>query len=166
MKRVMREYGKIMSGPVEGWRVFVGADDVCSWKALLGGRPAPYEGGTWLLTLDFPPSYPVQPPRMRFVTPVYHCNISADGVICMEQLRDAWSPALDAHALLGMVRNLLLPPDANNPLDNMKAALYRDYVNDGDGAYMAEAQRHTASHASDPVETLAAKYNIPTEDRA
>ena len=51
----------------------------------------------------------------------------------------------------------VLAPDANNPLDNMKAALYRDYVNDGDGAYMAEAQRHTASHASDPVETLAAK---------
>ena len=85
---------------------------------------------------------------MRFVTPVYHCNISADGAIGMEQLRDAWSPALDAHALLGLVRNLLLAPDANNPLDNMKAALYRDYVNDGDGTYMAEAQRHTASHAS------------------
>ena len=106
--------------------MFVSADNPLSWKAVLsrgeasdewkrlanGNAACPYEGGTWLLSVDVPPAYPFDPPRIRFVTPVFHCNVSVDGLICMAMLQEQWSPALSIGKALAGVRALLLAPDA------------------------------------------------------
>lgn len=34
---------------------------------------------------------PSQPPKIRFVTKVYHCNVNAQGGICLDILKDNWS---------------------------------------------------------------------------
>lgn len=39
--------------------------------------------------------YPFVPPKMRFITRVWHPNVSsASGAICLDILKDQWSPAL------------------------------------------------------------------------
>ena len=158
VRRALKEYAAVSREPPEGWQVFVGAEDVLQWKAVLSGLPAPYDEGTWLLTVAFPTNYPFSAPRVRFVTPTYHCNVSADGMICLDRLQGAWSPATTIRDLLAAIRALLLAPDAMNPLDAYKATLYRD----DRAQYEREAARHTRAHAGQAIDALAPKYKLAT----
>ena len=173
LKRVMKEYAAVNKSPPEGWRVFLSEDNVFSWKAVMErGEPSPewiqangscpYAGGVWLLTVDIPADYPFKPPKIRFVTPLFHCNVSVDGMICLSTLQD-WSPALTIGKALEAVRALVLMPDAQNPLDAYKGALYRDDL----PLYKAEATKHTLENAREGFDVLSARYNLgPAADPA
>ena len=63
--------------------------DSCGNKA-----DSPYSGGVFFLDLHFPVDYPFKPPKVTFVTKIYHPNINQNGSICLDILRDQWSPAL------------------------------------------------------------------------
>ena len=160
VKRILKEYTELSKSPVEGWSVFISAENTSSWKAVLSGLPAPYVGGTWLLTVDFPRNYPFQPPKIKFVTPIYHCNISVDGAICLDMLISTWSPALSISTAFTAIKQLLIEPDALNPLDAFKGALYRDYIMQGVPTYLEEASAATLSKAGESFASLAAKYNL------
>jgi ubiquitin-protein ligase len=174
LKRALKEYGSLASDPAEGWRVFVSEDDPLSWKAVMErGEPSPewlqsegvcpYATGTWLLTVDIPQEYPFKAPRVRFVTPIYHCNVSVDGMICLDLLKDAWSPALSIRKVLEAVRALVMSPDGLNPLDAYKGALFKDDL----PLYKAEATKHTLENAQEGFDVLSARYNLaPAADPA
>ena len=55
---------------------------------------SPYAGGVFFLSIVFPTDYPFKPPKVSFTTKIYHPNINANGSICLDILRDQWSPAL------------------------------------------------------------------------
>jgi ubiquitin-protein ligase len=55
---------------------------------------SPYAGGVFFLSITFPTDYPFKPPKVSFTTRIYHPNINANGSICLDILRDQWSPAL------------------------------------------------------------------------
>jgi ubiquitin-conjugating enzyme E2 D len=55
---------------------------------------SPYTGGVFFLSITFPTDYPFKPPKVSFTTKIYHPNINANGSICLDILRDQWSPAL------------------------------------------------------------------------
>jgi ubiquitin-conjugating enzyme E2 D/E len=55
---------------------------------------SPYAGGVFFLSISFPVDYPFKPPKVSFTTKIYHPNINANGSICLDILRDQWSPAL------------------------------------------------------------------------
>lgn len=75
----------------------VTSDDLFHWHAvILGPANTPYEGGEFTVDLHFPPDYPFKPPTVYFKTKIYHCNIDNKGNICLDILKDKWSPALTA----------------------------------------------------------------------
>ncbi len=68
-------------------------------KSLLGSirgpMDSPYVGGVFFVEIKLPDAYPFEPPKMRFITKVWHPNVSSQtGAICLDILKDAWSPAL------------------------------------------------------------------------
>ena len=72
-----------------------------------------------------PPTYPFQPVKMKFITKVYHPNVSsASGAICLDLLKDAWSPVLTLKSTLISLQSLLCSPEPNDPQDAEVAKHY------------------------------------------
>lgn len=64
--------------------------------------------------------YPFEPPRVTFITPVYHPNIDSGGRICLDILKmppsGAWKPLINIEGVLVAICNLMNCPNPNDPL--------------------------------------------------
>jgi len=100
--------------------------DMFKWQAtIMGPQDSPYQGGVFFLTIQFPPDYPFKPPKVTFVTRIYHPNINSNGSICLDILRSQWSPALTISKVLLSVCSLLTDPNPEDPLVPEIARLYK-----------------------------------------
>jgi len=89
---------------------------------LIGSFPGPdgtpYEGGHFQVDIVIPEQYPFQPVKMKFITKIYHPNVSsASGAICLDILKDAWSPVLTLKSTLISLQSLLCSPEPADPQD-------------------------------------------------
>ncbi|KAJ3537540.1 hypothetical protein NM688_g6674 [Phlebia brevispora] len=93
--------------------------------SFMGPEGTPYEGGHFEVDIIIPESYPFQPVKMKFITKVYHPNVSsASGAICLDILKDAWSPVLTLKSTLISLQSLLCSPEPNDPQDAEVAKHY------------------------------------------
>jgi len=123
---------------------------------LKGPANTPYESGVWAISVSFPGDYPFKPPAMRFLTPIYHCNINSEGRICLDILKDSWSPALTMHTVIQAFASLLRDPNPNDPLDAWKGTLCRT----DRAQYDKSALEHTQLHANKSVDELKVSFNL------
>merc|ERR1711964_638269 len=77
---------------------------------------SPYQNGVFFLEIQFPQDYPFKPPKIRFQTKAYHCNINEKGGVCLDILKDNWSPALTISKVLLSISSLLTEPNPRDPL--------------------------------------------------
>jgi len=62
---------------------------------------------------------------MKFITKIWHPNISSQtGAICLDILKDAWSPALTIKTALISLQALLCNPEPADPQDAEVAKMY------------------------------------------
>ena len=105
------------AGPIE--------DDLYTWEAIIcGPEGTPYEGGRFTLTFAFSDRYPISPPCVSFSTPIYHSNISEEGLVCLDILKDRWSPVLTVVKILHSITSLLNDPNPGDPLNTSASDLY------------------------------------------
>ncbi|XP_066059923.1 ubiquitin-conjugating enzyme E2 T isoform X1 [Chamaea fasciata] len=87
---------------------------------ILGGVDTPYEKGIFNLEIIVPERYPFEPPKIRFLTPIYHPNIDSAGRICLDILKlppkGAWRPSLNISTLLTSIQLLMAEPNPDDPL--------------------------------------------------
>jgi len=92
-------------------------DNLFEWEAvILGPIGTPYEGGIFNLNISIPSNYPFKPPIVIFKTKIYHPNINITGNICLDILKNQWSPALTISKILLSICSLLSDPNPNDPL--------------------------------------------------
>ncbi|XP_070072305.1 ubiquitin-conjugating enzyme E2 N isoform X2 [Drosophila takahashii] len=65
-------------------------------------------------------------PMVRFLTKIYHPNIDSLGRICLDVLKDKWSPALQIRTILLSIQALLSAPNPDDPLVNDVAELWKE----------------------------------------
>ena len=101
--------------------------DQFHWQAtIMGPEDSPYAGGIFFLNIHFPPDYPFKPPKVSFTTKIYHPNINSNGSICLDILKDQWSPALTISKVLLSISSLLTDPNPDDPLVPEIANLYKN----------------------------------------
>ena len=93
---------------------------------IIKGPPdTPYQDGKFKLSIIMPSDYPYKPPKIIFKTRMYHPNIANDGSICIDILKDQWSPALSITKVLLSICSLLSDPNPNDPLSPEIANIYK-----------------------------------------
>ncbi|KAI9429307.1 ubiquitin-conjugating enzyme/RWD-like protein [Lactarius indigo] len=86
----------------------------------------PRVDGVFKLELFLPEEYPMAPPKVRFLTKIYHPNIDKLGRICLDILKDKWSPALQIRTVLLSIQALLSSPNPDDPLAADVAKHYKE----------------------------------------
>ncbi|PLW05284.1 hypothetical protein PCANC_28130 [Puccinia coronata f. sp. avenae] len=121
-------------------------EDLSKLRGQFPGPPnSPYEGGTFEVAIEVPVRYPFEPLKMKFITKVYHPNVSSQsGAICLDILKDAWSPVLTLKTTLVSLQSLLCSPEPNDPQD---AEVAKVYLSDR-AAYDRTARQWTQIYAA------------------
>ncbi|PIA14767.1 ubiquitin-conjugating enzyme [Coemansia reversa NRRL 1564] len=118
-KRILKEIERLNRDPVPGIEVNTIEDNIRYFNVIMcGPSKSPYEGGRFKLELFLPEEYPMSPPKVRFLTKMYHPNIDKLGRICLDILKDKWSPALQIRTVLLSIQALLSAPNPDDPLAN------------------------------------------------
>ena len=120
-------------------------NDLFMWQAtIIGPTETPYEGGIFHLKMIFQTDYPFKAPSVSFTTRIYHPNINENGSICLDILKDQWSPVLTVSKLLLSICSLLNEPNPNDPLMPSIANLYKTNREQ----FNANAKEYTLKYAS------------------
>jgi ubiquitin-conjugating enzyme E2 C len=111
--RLQTELMQLMTSPAPGISAFPSADgNLLSWRATIEGpEDTPYSGLIFKLSFEFPTNYPYAPPKVLFRTPIYHPNIDFSGRICLDILKNKWTPAYNTQTVLLSLQSLLGEPN-------------------------------------------------------
>ena len=94
-RRIQREYNEFQKDAPGNCSAGPRGENMYIWDAvIMGPTDSPYMGGMFKLEIHFPTDYPFKPPKVMFITKIYHPNIGSTGAICLDILKDQWSPAL------------------------------------------------------------------------
>jgi len=145
VKRLRMELDDLMSNPPTNCSAGIVDEDIYHWNAtVMGPEGSPYEGGVFYLNIEFPMDYPFKPPKVVFLTKIYHCNINSSGGICLDILKEQWSPALTVAKILLSICSLL---DDQNPQDPLMPDIANLFMQNKEEFNMV-AREYTLLHAS------------------
>jgi ubiquitin-conjugating enzyme E2 N len=125
-KRLVVEIAKFKTEHVDNIKITPKEDNLrYMFITMLGPPDSPFAGGTFQLELFAHKDYPMEPPKIRFLTKIYHPNIDKLGRICLDILKEKWSPAIQIKNVVLSVYLLLSHPNLDDPLIPEIAELWR-----------------------------------------
>ena len=146
-RRIVKESQRLIADPVGGISATPYQDNLRYFAvAIEGPGDSPYERGIFHLEPFLPADYPMGPPKVRFLTKIYHPNVDKLGRICLDILKDKWSPALQIRTVLLSIQALMSAPNPDDPLDNTVAELWKS----NEAEAIRRAREFTESFAMKP----------------
>ena len=150
LDRLNKELSTLKKKPICNCDARPDDDTLMDWTAtIIGPIKTPYENGIFKLKMKFSSSYPFKSPQVRFITKIFHPNIDSAGGICLDILKEKWSPILSIEKILLSICSLLDEPNPDDPLVKYAADLYK---NDRE-AFNNEAKSWTAIYANPDIAT-------------
>jgi len=140
IKRVQREFREVInSEEILKCKIELVDDTYTRLRGEIAGPPdTPFEGGNYKLDIIIPDTYPFNPPKVNFLTKIWHPNISSvTGAICLDILKDQWAAAMTLRTVLLSIQALLSAAEPDDPQDAVVAQQYKENP---------EIYRRTAKH--------------------
>jgi len=127
--RLQKELKELMKNPVDGFKVeLIDEGNLFEWQVYISGPPGTdYESGIFKATMSFPDEYPNAPPKMKFISDMWHPNVYPDGGVCIsilhtpdpmnpqEREEETWRPIQTVESILVSVCSMLADPNFSSP---------------------------------------------------
>jgi len=144
IRRVVREVAALRNNPPEGIRVVTSEENMLDITGIIAGPTGtPYEGGYFRVEFQFGDEFPAAPPKCRFVTRIFHPNVSKAGEICVNTLKKDWKSSFGIEHILVTVKCLLIYPNGESALDEEAGKLILERYED----FARQAKLMTSIHA-------------------
>ncbi|MCI4394405.1 hypothetical protein PGIGA_G00168220 [Pangasianodon gigas] len=136
-----RQLAELNKNPVEGFSAgLIDDNDLYRWEVLIIGPPDTlYEGGVFKAHLTFPKDYPLRPPKMKFITEIWHPNVDKNGDVCIsilhepgedkygyEKPEERWLPIHTVETIMISVISMLADPNGDSPANVDAAKEWRE----------------------------------------
>ncbi|XP_060064778.1 ubiquitin-conjugating enzyme E2-22 kDa-like [Ylistrum balloti] len=130
-QRIQREFKEVVKSEEVAKcsiKVELVNDSYTELKGEIAGPPdTPYEGGKFILEIKIPETYPFNPPKVKFLTKIWHPNISSvTGAICLDILKDQWAAAMTLRTVLLSLQALLSAAEPDDPQDAVVARQFKE----------------------------------------
>ncbi|ELA46014.1 hypothetical protein VCUG_02490 [Vavraia culicis subsp. floridensis] len=117
-----------------------GLKDYSTWDIYINGSEGSlYEGTVLHAAIEFSSDYPITPPKMRFVSKMFHPNIYSDGKVCISTLHVAdddpsayespdekWTPVHGIRTIVLGVISILNEPNIVSPANVDASKMFKD----------------------------------------
>ncbi|KJE95386.1 ubiquitin-conjugating enzyme E2 [Capsaspora owczarzaki ATCC 30864] len=138
---LQRQLQELNRHPIEGFSAgLVDDSDIFKWEVMIIGPPDTlYEGGFFKAHLIFPREYPHRPPKMTFISEIWHPNVHHNGDVCIsilhepgedkygyEKASERWLPVHTVETILLSVISILSDPNDESPANIDAAKEWRE----------------------------------------
>ena len=137
-------------------------DNFYHWTVtLLGTDGSFYENGVFFLDFVFPKQYPVQPPKVKFETRIYHVNITKSGRVCIPLFDDEWE--FGRHTVRDVIfeiQDLFSNPIFDSPINGVAGQLFHENPQ----LYEKVARKWTKEYAT-ADKNITFKQAVPKDEK-
>jgi ubiquitin-conjugating enzyme E2 L3 len=144
-RRIQKELSDIQSSNAKHFRnINVDERNMLQWHGLLVPEKEPYCKGAFKIQIDFPAEYPFKPPKVTFMTKIYHPNVDEKGQVCLPIIApENWKPATKTDQVIQSLIALIHDPEPDHPL---RAELAEEFTKDRK-KFTKNATDFTTKHA-------------------
>jgi len=136
-----KQLAELQKHPVDGFSAgLVHDDNVYKWEiCIIGPVDSYYDGGFFTAHLTFPEDYPQRPPKLKFISEMWHPNVSPDGHVCIsilhepgddkygyEKAAERWLPVHTVETIMVSVISMLCDPNDESPANVDAAKEFRE----------------------------------------
>ena len=118
-RRIQKEQedARINQNPNIQWGLKDPSNNENWWAIIIGPEGTPYHGFKLTLNITLLNTYPFSPPQVSFTANIWHPNVGPSGNICLDILKDKWTPALKLSSVLLSISSLLNDSNPASPLN-------------------------------------------------
>ena len=146
-KLIKKEYKIVKEEPFPSLGISIGLPDKNNyfrWNIIIfGPDDSIYAGGIFKMKIIFEEEFPLTMPKVKFVTKIYHCNVSDEGDVRIPSLQK-WNENISMSQVLSDIFSLFY---VQNPDKEFNSKISDIYVNNRQ-LFESKAKKFTKDFAS------------------